>query len=69
MTTKTFDVEGMMCTHCAAHVKEALEEVEGVKSAAVSLENKQAAVTYDEATVTPTQLAAAVKEAGYDFKA
>ena len=58
-----------MCTHCAAHVKEALEEVEGVKSAAVSLENKQAAVTYDEATVTPTQLAAAVKEAGYDFKA
>ena len=50
-------------------MKEALEEVEGVKSAAVSLENKQASVTYDEATVTPTQLATAVKEAGYDFKA
>ena len=34
--TKTLKVEGMMCEHCEARVKKALEAVAGVESAQVS---------------------------------
>lgn len=34
--TKTLKIEGMMCPHCEARVKKALEAVEGVESAVVS---------------------------------
>ena len=30
---KTIKVEGMMCGHCEAHVKEALEKIKGVEEA------------------------------------
>lgn len=33
---KTIKIEGMMCGHCEAHVKKALEAVEGVLSAEVN---------------------------------
>lgn len=35
---KTLNVEGMMCQHCVAHVKKALEGVEGVEEAVVDLD-------------------------------
>ena len=34
--TKTLKIEGMMCTHCEATVKKALESVPGVTEAKVS---------------------------------
>ncbi|MBQ9687526.1 MAG: heavy metal translocating P-type ATPase [Oscillospiraceae bacterium] len=43
--TKTLKIEGMMCTHCEARVKKALEAVEGVESAVVSHESGTAVVT------------------------
>lgn len=33
---KIIKVEGMMCPHCEAHVKEALEALDGVESAVAS---------------------------------
>ena len=42
---KTMNIEGMMCMHCEARVKKALEAVEGVTSAAVSHEAGTAVVT------------------------
>ena len=44
MNQKVMKIEGMMCKHCVAHVKRALESIEGV-SAEVSLENNEAVVT------------------------
>ena len=38
MSHKTLNIEGMMCQHCVAHVKEALEGVRGVKNVVVSLD-------------------------------
>ena len=32
--TKTMKIEGMMCPHCEASVKKALEAIDGVESAA-----------------------------------
>ncbi len=43
--TKTLKIEGMMCPHCEARVKKALEAVEGVESAVVSHEKGTAVVT------------------------
>ena len=43
--TKTMKIEGMMCGHCEAAVKKALEAVEGVEAAEVSHEAGTAVVT------------------------
>ena len=43
--TKTMKIEGMMCMHCEATVKKALEKLDGVESAQVSHEAGTAVVT------------------------
>lgn len=62
---KTLHVEGMMCGHCVAHVKKALEAVDGVEAAEVSLDDKSATVTLS-ADVSDEALVAAVVEEGYE---
>ena len=42
---KTLKITGMMCGHCEARVKKALEAVEGVAEAKVSHESGSAVVT------------------------
>ena len=44
MTTRTMKIEGMMCGHCEARVKKALEALPGVESAEVSHEKGEALV-------------------------
>ena len=61
--TVDISIEGMMCEHCAARVRKALENVEGVSSAVVSLEEKKATVVFDG--TDPSALSAAVEAAGY----
>lgn len=65
--TKKLIIEDMMCKHCVAHVQAALENVEGVESVNVSLEEKTAEVALSK-DVTDETLIAAVKEAGYEAK-
>ena len=61
--TVVLNVEGMMCTHCQAHVSKALNDLEGV-SAAVDLENGTATVTCPDGTDVEI-LKKAVADAGY----
>ena len=58
-------IEGMSCAHCVQHVKEALEAVQGVKNAEVSLTDKSAEVEHGD-NVGRDRLKAAVAEAGYE---
>ena len=62
---KTLLVEGMMCEKCVAHVKKALERVEGVEEALVDLEGKKAVVRVG-ANVADDVLVDAVVEEGYE---
>lgn len=62
---KTLLVEGMMCEKCVAHVKKALERVEGVDEALVDLEGKKAVVRVG-ADVTDDALVDAVVGEGYE---
>ena len=64
---KILKVEGMSCMHCVAHVKEALEKLEGVKEADVKLEEKRAEVKLDK-EVSDDDLVKAVEGAGYSAK-
>ena len=61
--TKVIKVEGMMCEHCVAHVKKALEGLPGV-TADVDLASGRATLTGaslpDDAALTQ-----AVEQAGY----
>jgi copper chaperone CopZ len=58
----TISIEGMSCEHCAAHVTKALKETAGVRSAKVSLKEKNALVEHAD-TVSPDTLKAAINEA------
>jgi len=60
---KIMRIEGMMCQHCVAHVKEALNAIDGV-SAEVSLEDKAAYLTLTR-EASDDVLSKAVTEAGY----
>lgn len=62
--TKTIKVEGMMCPHCEAAVKKALEAIDGVKEATASHE-KCEAVAELEKDVDLSVLEKAITEAGY----
>lgn len=61
---KTIKIEGMMCPHCEAHVKNALEALEGVDSAEVSHKDGAAVVTLS-AEVLDETLKATVEAQGY----
>ena len=60
---KIIHIEGMMCKMCVAHVKTALEKVEGVDKVEVSLEKKTATVS---GTADTKALTDAVTEGGYE---
>ncbi len=62
--TKTVKIEGMMCPHCEAHVKKALEALGGVTVAEVSHEKGTAIVSMTE-NVDNAAITAAVTDAGY----
>ena len=61
---KTMNIEGMMCPHCEAAVKKALEALDGVKEAAVSHESGTALVTLS-AEVSDAALKEAVEAKEY----
>ncbi|HIV19339.1 MAG TPA: heavy metal translocating P-type ATPase [Candidatus Merdivicinus intestinigallinarum] len=61
---KRIGVEGMMCDHCVAHVTEALEALDGVVKADVSLKDAAAVVTLSKEIPDET-IKHAIEEAGY----
>ena len=60
----TMKIEGMMCPHCEAHVKKALEGIAEVREAIVSHKDGTAIVTLD-ADASRETLKKAVEEQGY----
>ena len=60
-----FDVTGMTCSACQAHVEKAAAKVPGVRQATVNLLQNNMTVEYDDASVTPQGIIQAVEDAGY----
>ena len=55
----------MTCSACSAHVEKAVNKLEGVSSAEVSLMTNSMSVVYDEAALSPQDIIQAVVQAGY----
>lgn len=59
-------IKGMMCGHCEAHVKKALESLDGVQEAVPNKDENKAALTLT-AEISEDAVKAAVEGAGYEF--
>ena len=60
-----FNVTGMTCSACSAHVEKAVSKVEGVSSVNVNLLGNSMLVEYDEGKTGSDAIIAAVVEGGY----
>ena len=69
MATITLNIDGMTCGGCVKSVTKVLNDLDGVRSATVSLENKNAQVEFDEGKIQIVQLVEAVEDAGFDARA
>ena len=65
MAHEKFDVGGMTCAACQAHVEKAVRGVAGVSDVTVNLLSGSMVVDYDEATTTADAICQAVDRAGY----
>lgn len=65
MAQDKFDVGGMTCAACQAHVDRAVSKLDGVQSVAVNLLAGSMMVDYDPAQVSPDDICSAVDRAGY----
>lgn len=65
MSTTRLSVKGMHCEGCVTRVQAALENVDGVRRAEVSLDEEEATVEAD-GTPAGEALVRAVEDAGYE---
>ena len=65
MAQDKFDVGGMTCAACQAHVDRAVSKLDGVESVAVNLLAGSMLVDYDPVQVSPDDICTAVDRAGY----
>ena len=63
--TVTLMVPDMNCSACPFTVKKVLAKVDGVSKVNVTLENREAVVTFDDAKTSIKKLTEATESAGY----
>ena len=66
MQTVVLNIGGMNCGGCVKNVTGILQGVDGVASAAVSLEDKNATVSFDPAKTNLAALVEAVEDGGFE---
>lgn len=59
-------IEGMHCEGCSNRLTRVLENLDGVISANVSLENKKADIEYNEDTLNIEEMKEAISDAGFE---
>ena len=60
-----FDVTGMTCSACSAHVEKAVGKLEGIHAVSVNLLQNSMVVEYDETALHTDDIISAVKSGGY----
>lgn len=65
MKKEQFNVTGMTCSACSAHVEKAVSKLPGVKKASVSLLQNKLTAEFDERETGPAAIIKAVEAAGY----
>ena len=65
MIRKKFNVGGMTCSSCSAHVEHDVQKLEGIQQVDVSLMTGTMVVEFDEAITSNQQIIEAVQNGGY----
>ena len=60
-----FDVTGMTCSACSAHVEKAVGKLEGIQTVNVNLLQNSMVVEYDDTALSADDIINAVKSGGY----
>lgn len=60
-----FDIQGMTCSSCVAHVEKAVNKLDGIKNVQVNLLQNSMIVEYDENKLNNEKIIDAVIDAGY----
>ena len=65
LTETKIHVSGMHCENCVASVTKGINELEGIDSVAVTLEDSTAVVSFDPSKVDLEKIAKAIEARGY----
>jgi len=67
MRTTILNINGMTCMGCVNSIKNVVNEIVGVTSTDVSLENKQVKIQYDPEKTDINQFKEAIEGAGFEI--
>ena len=65
MKETNLKIEGMHCAGCSTRLERVLNNLEGVETAKVSLEEKKATIKYDETKINTENIKEAIEDAGF----
>jgi copper chaperone len=68
MATETISVPEIRCDHCQRSIEGALRPLGGVASAEVDVDARTVTVSYDESSVSRSELVGAVEAQGYEVQ-
>lgn len=66
MKTEKFDVTGMTCASCVAHVEKSVSTLKGIQTVQVNLLTNSMTVSYDETALNNEIIEKTVEDAGYE---
>ena len=65
MKETNLKIEGMHCAGCSTRLEKVLNNLEGVETAKVSLEEKNATIKYDETKINIENIKETIEDAGF----
>ncbi len=65
MKETNLKIEGMHCAGCSTRLEKVLNNLDGVETAKVSLEEKKATIKYDETKINIESVKDAIEDAGF----
>ena len=65
MIETNLKIEGMHCAGCSTRLEKVLNNLEGVETAKVSLEEKKATIKYDETKINIENIKEAIEDTGF----
>jgi copper chaperone len=66
MTQATLSVPDISCGHCKSSIEGAVNPLEGVDTAVVTIDDRNVAIEYDGSETTMEAIVAAIDEQGYE---
>ena len=68
MENITLTINGMKCTGCSQRVERALKSTEGIESASVNLETREANISYNKDLITYDNICEAIVDLGFEVE-